>query len=143
VNPRAGHETSLKIAPVAGGRKHRLAVVGAGPAGRAFSTTAASRGHDVTLFEKDTKIGGQFNMAKLIPGKEEFYETLRYFQKQLTLTGVNVKLGTVATPETLKGFDAVVIATGVLPRYHLFVIALPEARTFSSPSRTTHALPER
>jgi 2,4-dienoyl-CoA reductase (NADPH2) len=145
VNPRAGHETSLKIEPVAAGRKQRLAVVGAGPAGLAFSTTAASRGHDVTLFEKDTKIGGQFNMAKLIPGKEEFYETLRYFQKQLTLTGVNVKLGTVATPETLKGFDAVVIATGVLPRYDPVVIALLKAWTdlFLTFSYPPLHLPER
>lgn len=96
----------------------RVAVVGAGPAGLAFSTTAAKRGHEVTLFDQADAIGGQFNMAKMVPGKEEFYETLRYFEKQLKLTNVNVKLGQRVSADELSaaGFDKVVIATGVLPR---------------------------
>ena len=84
--------------------------------GLAFATTAAQRGHVVVLFEKDAQIGGQFNMAKRIPGKEEFFETLRYYGKQLALAGVDVRLNTEASQETLNGFDAVVLATGVLPR---------------------------
>jgi 2,4-dienoyl-CoA reductase (NADPH2) len=116
VNPLAANETSLKITPVAKDKVQNIAVVGAGPAGLAFATTAANRGHKVTLFEKDKEIGGQFNMAKKIPGKEEFYETLRYFGKQLTLSGVNVRLGHEATASDLNGFDSVVIATGVVPR---------------------------
>eukprot|EP00596_Hydrurales_sp_CCMP1899_P005150 CAMPEP_0119037778 /NCGR_PEP_ID=MMETSP1177-20130426/6280_1 /TAXON_ID=2985 /ORGANISM="Ochromonas sp, Strain CCMP1899" /LENGTH=716 /DNA_ID=CAMNT_0006999457 /DNA_START=272 /DNA_END=2422 /DNA_ORIENTATION=- len=116
VNPRAGHETSLIINPTLPGKQQHLAVVGAGPAGLAFATTAASRGHKVTLFDKESQIGGQFNMAKRIPGKEEFYETLRYFNKQIALTGVDLKLNTPVTVETLKGYDAVILATGVLPR---------------------------
>jgi 2,4-dienoyl-CoA reductase (NADPH2) len=116
VNPRAGWEKSLKITPVAPGKTQNIAVVGAGPAGLAFATTAAERGHKVTMFEKDDKIGGQFNMAKLVPGKEEFFESLKYFERQLTLTGVDVKLNTVASAETLNGYDSVVVATGVLPR---------------------------
>ncbi|MEJ2384656.1 MAG: NADPH-dependent 2,4-dienoyl-CoA reductase [Xanthomonadales bacterium] len=114
VNPRACHETELVIRPAAA--KKSLAVVGAGPAGLAFACTAARRGHDVTVFEAAERIGGQFNMAKRIPGKEEFYETLRYFDRQLALTGVTLKLGTRATPELLAGFDEVVLATGVSPR---------------------------
>ncbi|GMF45217.1 unnamed protein product [Phytophthora fragariaefolia] len=96
----------------------RVAVVGAGPAGLSFSTAAATRGHEVTLFDQADAIGGQFNMAKTIPGKEEFYETLRYFKKQLKLKGVKVKLGQRVDAADLAagGFDKVVIATGVLPR---------------------------
>jgi 2,4-dienoyl-CoA reductase (NADPH2) len=96
----------------------RVAVIGAGPAGLAFSTTAAKRGHEVTLFDQADAIGGQFNMAKVIPGKEEFYETLRYFEKQLKLTNVNVKLGQRVSSDDLLagGFDKVVMATGVVPR---------------------------
>merc|ERR1711965_285638 len=86
VNPRACNETELVIAPTAAPK--RLAVVGAGPAGLAFATTAAERGHQVTLFEADDQIGGQFNLAKTTPGKEEFHETLRYFRKRIELTGV-------------------------------------------------------
>jgi 2,4-dienoyl-CoA reductase (NADPH2) len=114
VNPQACHETELVIRPAVARKK--LAVVGAGPAGLAFACTAARRGHEVTMFEAAERIGGQFNMAKRIPGKEEFYETLRYFGRQLELTGVTLKLGTRASPEALAGFDEVVLATGVTPR---------------------------
>lgn len=116
VNPRACHETELNYLPATA--KKKVAVIGAGPAGLAASTIAAQRGHDVHLFEKSGEIGGQFNMAKQIPGKEEFYETIRYFNRQLELTGVNVHFNTVATTESLstEGFDEVIVATGVSPR---------------------------
>jgi 2,4-dienoyl-CoA reductase (NADPH2) len=116
VNPRACHETELLIAPATHSKK--IAVVGAGPAGLAFSTTAAKRGHQVTLFDAASEIGGQFNIAKRIPGKEEFYETLRYFSKQVELTGVELKLNTLVNAEMLEeqGFDEVVLATGISPR---------------------------
>ena len=116
VNPRACHETELVIAPVEQAKK--LAVVGAGPAGLAFATTAAKRGHKVTLFDAGSEVGGQFNVAKRIPGKEEFYETLRYFAKQVELTGVELKLNTYVEPAMLANgdFDEVVIATGISPR---------------------------
>jgi len=116
VNPRACHETILVIAPTAA--KKRVAVVGAGPAGLAAATTAASRGHDVTLFEAAADVGGQFNIAKQIPGKEEFYETLRYFRKQIELTGVKTQFNTRVTADDLikGGFDEVLLATGVSPR---------------------------
>jgi 2,4-dienoyl-CoA reductase (NADPH2) len=114
LNPRACRETELNYPP-AGVRKS-LAVVGAGPAGLAFSCVAARRGHRVTLFEAAREIGGQFNMAKRIPGKEEFAETLQYYARQLELSGVEVKLGTVARLDQLSGFDEVVLATGVTPR---------------------------
>jgi 2,4-dienoyl-CoA reductase (NADPH2) len=116
VNPRACHETELVITPATDIKN--IAVVGAGPAGLAFSTTAAQRGHKVTLFDAASEIGGQFNIAKRIPGKEEFYETLRYFGKQIALTGVNLQLNTQVNAETLQegGFDQVVLATGISPR---------------------------
>ena len=116
VNPRACHETELEIKQST--KPKTLAVVGAGPAGLAFSTTAASRGHKVQLFEAASEIGGQFNMAKLIPGKEEFYETIRYFNKQIELTGVKLHLNTVFNNKILDNqqFDEVIIATGVVPR---------------------------
>jgi 2,4-dienoyl-CoA reductase (NADPH2) len=116
VNPRACHETELVITPATDIKN--IAVVGAGPAGLAFSTTAAQRGHNVTLFDAASEIGGQFNIAKRIPGKEEFYETLRYFGKQIELTGVNLHLNTKVTAETLQEgrFDQVVLATGISPR---------------------------
>jgi 2,4-dienoyl-CoA reductase (NADPH2) len=116
VNPRACHETELVIQPAP--EKRRYAVVGAGPAGLACATTLAERGHTVTLFDQAESIGGQFNMARRIPGKEEFSETLRYFGQRLNDTGVELRLGTRADVATLKtgGFDAVVLATGVTPR---------------------------
>ena len=116
VNPRACHETELVIAPTEAAKK--IAVVGAGPAGLSFAVTAAERGHDVTLIEASSDVGGQFNIAKKIPGKEEFNETIRYFRKQLDLTGVAVRLNTRAEAETLadEGFDEIVLATGVSPR---------------------------
>jgi 2,4-dienoyl-CoA reductase (NADPH2) len=116
VNPRACHETELHIVATTDSKK--IAVVGAGPAGLSAATTAASRGHQVTLFDAANEIGGQFNIAKQIPGKEEFYETLRYFQKQIEITGVNLQLNSRVTAEQLNngGFDEVVIATGISPR---------------------------
>ena len=116
VNPRACHETVITVQRAAAPK--RVAVVGAGPAGLACATTLADRGHHVDLFDAALEIGGQFNMAKQIPGKEEFHETLRYFRNHLADTGVNVHLGTRVTAETLLagGYDDVVLATGVRPR---------------------------
>jgi len=116
VNPRAGHERELNYLPTA--RVKKLAVVGAGPAGMAFATTAAARGHRVTLFEATGEIGGQFNIAKQVPGKEEFAETLRYFSRQIELTGVALRLNHEVTAEELENsdFDEVIIATGITPR---------------------------
>ena len=116
VNPRACHETELVIAPAT--TPKRIAVVGAGPAGLSFAVTAAERGHTVELFDAASEIGGQFNIAKKVPGKEEFYETLRYFDRQLTLRSVKVSLNTRVTANALQsgGFDEVVLATGVTPR---------------------------
>lgn len=116
VNPRACHETELNYLPAE--KKKKIAVVGAGPAGLAAATIAAQRGHEVTLFDADKEIGGQFNMAKQIPGKEEFYETIRYFNKQLELHQVTVKLNTLVTMDDLKNgnFDEVILATGIKPR---------------------------
>lgn len=116
VNPRACHETELTITAAA--TKKRVAVVGAGPAGLAAATTLAQRGHSVALFDRASEIGGQFNMAKRIPGKEEFSETLRYFNHRIDETGVERRLGTDATVDALAdgGFDTVILATGVLPR---------------------------
>ncbi|MBI4989375.1 MAG: NADPH-dependent 2,4-dienoyl-CoA reductase [Rhodocyclales bacterium] len=116
VNPRACNETELVIRPTAA--KKKVAVVGAGPAGLAFATTAAECGHDVTLFEASAEIGGQFNLAKRIPGKEEFGETLRYFRRRIETTGVKLKVSHRATAAELAagGFDHVALATGVNPR---------------------------
>ena len=116
VNPRAGHETDLVIGPTV--TKKRIAVVGAGPAGLACATTAASRGHAVTLFEASDRIGGQLNVALQVPGKSEFRETLRYFGVRIVETGVELRLGHRATAEALaaEGFDEIVVATGVVPR---------------------------
>ncbi len=116
VNPRAGRETELAYRPAAAAK--RVAVVGAGPAGLACAAIAGRRGHRVTLLESADRIGGQFNMAKRIPGKEEFHETLRYYARELALAGVEVRLGQAATAEVLAagGFEEVVLATGVSPR---------------------------
>ena len=116
VNPRACKETELNYLPALA--KKKVAIVGAGPAGLAYSTIAAERGHEVTLYEAASEIGGQFNMAKKIPGKEEFYETLRYFNKQIELTGVNLQLNTKVDAKQLatEGYDQVIVATGVNPR---------------------------
>ncbi|MFJ8073632.1 FAD-dependent oxidoreductase [Streptomyces sp. NPDC096176] len=116
VNPRACHETELVLAPTR--LKKRIAVVGAGPAGLACAVSAAERGHTVTLFDASDEIGGQLNIAKRIPGKEEFDETLRYFRTQLREHGVEVRLGERVTADDLPAgeFDEVVVATGVTPR---------------------------
>ncbi|MCP5382491.1 MAG: NADPH-dependent 2,4-dienoyl-CoA reductase [Kordiimonadaceae bacterium] len=116
VNPRACHETELNITPAK--RKKKIAVIGAGPAGLAAATTAAKRGHHVTLFEAADEIGGQFNLAVKIPGKEEFNETIRYYSRQIELLGIRHKLAHKVTVQELNegNFDDVVIATGVTPR---------------------------
>ena len=103
-------------------KKQRVACVGAGPAGLAFASEAAGRGHSVTLFEKESQLGGQFNLAKVVPGKEEFYETIRYYKNMLELNGVDVKLDTEATPELLEGFDSVVLATGAWEKLYEYYI---------------------
>ena len=114
VNPRACAETELDYAKTAAPKS--IAVVGAGPAGLACATVAAERGHRVVLFDAASEIGGQFNLAKQIPGKEEFHETLRYFRHRIVETGVELRLDTRADGDALSGFDEVVIATGVTPR---------------------------
>jgi len=114
VNPRACHETELVIGPTR--LTKRVAVVGSGPAGLAFAVTAAERGHEVTLFDAASEIGGQLNVARQVPGKQEFDETLRYFRHQLDSTGVMVRLNETMTAEGLLDYDEVVIATGVTPR---------------------------
>ncbi|MEU2118485.1 NADPH-dependent 2,4-dienoyl-CoA reductase [Streptomyces sp. NPDC016459] len=114
VNPRACHETELVLSPTR--RAKRIAVVGAGPAGLACAVSAAERGHSVTLFDAADEIGGQLNVAKRVPGKDEFHETLRYFRVQLAERGVDVRLGTPVAATDLDGYDEVVVATGVSPR---------------------------
>ncbi|MEI8596197.1 NADPH-dependent 2,4-dienoyl-CoA reductase [Photobacterium sp. Hal280] len=114
VNPQACYETELVLTPAAQHRK--VAVIGAGPAGLAFATAAAERGFEVDLYEKNDYIGGQFNLAMQIPGKEEFRETIRYFSRRLSQTGVNLKLGKAVDINALKGYDDVVVSTGVKPR---------------------------
>jgi 2,4-dienoyl-CoA reductase (NADPH2) len=116
VNPYACNETKLIQQPLL--TKKKIAVVGAGPAGLAASTTAAERGHDVTLFDGAAEIGGQFNIAKQVPGKEEFFETIRYFGKMIEKTGVKLQLNTRVSAQDLidAGFDEVLLATGISPR---------------------------
>jgi 2,4-dienoyl-CoA reductase (NADPH2) len=114
VNPYACRETEMVSRPAT--LRRRMAVVGAGPAGMASAVTLAERGHDVTLFDAADEIGGQFNLARRIPGKEEFAETLRYYRARLTELAVDVRLGTLAGAEDLAGFDHVIVATGIRPR---------------------------
>lgn len=114
VNPRACHETKMPVVPAS--TIKNLAVVGAGPAGLAFAINAAARGHHVTLFDTQGEIGGQFNIAKQIPGKEEFYETLRYYRRMIDVTGVTLKLNHYVAADDLQAFDEVILASGIEPR---------------------------
>jgi 2,4-dienoyl-CoA reductase (NADPH2) len=138
LNPRAGHETELVLTPTR--RTRSIAIVGAGPAGLATAVNAAARGHQVTLFEANDVIGGQFDMARRIPGKEEFNETIRYFTTMLATNGVRVRLGTRVSAAELAGYDHVVLATGVTPRMpaipgidHPMVLTYAEAITGAKP----------
>lgn len=114
VNPRACHETLMPVTPAS--RQKKLAVVGAGPAGLAFAVNSAMRGHQVTLFDAASAIGGQFNVARQIPGKEEFNETLRYYRTQLQRYRVDLRLNCRADAEMLRDFDEVILASGIVPR---------------------------
>ncbi len=114
VNPRACHETELTVEPAE--QKKRIAIVGAGPAGLSAAMTSAERGHDVTLFDRADQIGGQLNMARVIPGKEEFHGLVEWFETMVTNLGIALRLGVDVTAEDLDGYDEVVIATGVIPR---------------------------
>jgi len=114
VNPQACHETELVVAPAA--RPRRIAVVGAGPAGLSAAITVAQRGHAVTLFDRAERIGGQLNMARIIPGKEEFHGLVDWYETMVAETGITLRLGVEATVDALAGFDDVIVATGVLPR---------------------------
>jgi 2,4-dienoyl-CoA reductase (NADPH2) len=145
LNPRAGHETRLVLSATR--RTRSIAVVGAGPAGLATAVNAAQRGHHVTLFEANEFIGGQFEMARRIPGKEEFNETIRYFRTMLDKHGVVVRLGIRVSAAELGGYDDVVLATGVAPRIpaipgidHPMVLTYAEAITGAKPVGKTVAV---
>ncbi len=116
VNPQACYETELTFQPAH--PKKKILVVGGGPAGLAFANYAADRGHDLTLMEKEVRLGGQFLLAKDIPGKHEFAETIRYFEQALAKKKVRIELGTSITPSSIdwQAYDEVVLATGVYPR---------------------------
>ncbi len=114
VNPRACRETTLVLGPTK--RAARVAVVGAGPAGLAAAVSAAERGFEVTLFEKNDQLGGQFRLAMAVPGKEDFADTLRYYTRRLEVLGVEVRLSTTADDAALASFDEVIVASGVVPR---------------------------
>ena len=117
VNPRACHETELVYRPIASAAaRRRFAVVGAGPAGLTAATVLAERGHEVHRFDAASELGGQLNMAKVVPGKEEFHEMLRYLRRQVEVTGVQLHLGQRVQAPDLQGYDQVIIATGVVPR---------------------------
>ncbi|MDA3146800.1 NADPH-dependent 2,4-dienoyl-CoA reductase [Leucobacter sp. UCMA 4100] len=142
VNPRAGRETELVLLPTR--TKRSVAVVGGGVAGMAAATSAASRGFAVTLFEARDSVGGQFDMAMRIPGKEEFTETIRYFLGELDRHGVTVKLGAQATASDLEGFDEVIIATGVSPRIPALPgVDLPHVASYAQVLRGEHTAGER
>ncbi|MEO7423110.1 MAG: FAD-dependent oxidoreductase, partial [Ornithinibacter sp.] len=132
VNPRAGYETELVLGPTR--RTKKVAVVGGGPSGLAAATTLAERGHEVELFEARDHVGGQFDIAMRIPGKEEFAETIRYFTRRLDITGVKVHLDRWVTADELEqaGFDEVVVATGVVPR-------IPDIEGIDHPMVMTYA----
>jgi len=116
VNPAACHETELTLMPI--DKRKKIAVIGSGPAGLSCAVTAARRGHEVSLYDAASEIGGQFTLARRIPGKEEFSETLRYYRRQIDLTGVKLHLNSPVTVDQLNDsdFDEVIIATGIVPR---------------------------